>query len=48
MSNCPLCGEKSEGSYSEGGTHFNICEKCYREKYQQERRNKDVTRKLVI
>ncbi len=31
--NCPICGEKTEGTYSEGGTHFNICEQCYQERY---------------
>jgi len=46
--NCPVCGEKTEGSYSEGGIHFDICEECYREKYQEERRNKDVIRKLDL
>ena len=48
MHNCPICGEKTEGSYSEGGIHFDICEECYREKYQEERRNKDVICKLDL
>jgi len=33
--NCPICGEKTEGSYSEGGVHFNVCEVCYQERYQE-------------
>lgn len=46
--NCPICGEKTEGSYSEGGIHFDICEECYREKYQEERRKKNGNRKLGL
>jgi len=34
--NCPICGEKTEGSYSEGGIHFNVCEECYEGRYQQQ------------
>jgi len=34
--NCPVCGEKTEGTYSEGGINFALCENCYREKYQEE------------
>jgi hypothetical protein len=39
--NCPTCGELTEGTYSEGGVLFNVCEVCYQERYQeneQERR----------
>lgn len=31
MHKCPNCGEPTEGSFSEGGIHFAICEKCYGE-----------------
>lgn len=44
MHNCPVCGERTEGSYSEGGVHFSICEKCYEERYQDNeeiRKNKE-------
>jgi hypothetical protein len=33
--NCPTCGELTEGTYSEGGVLFNVCEVCYQERYQE-------------
>jgi len=27
--NCPRCGEKTTGAYSEGGLRWAICEDCY-------------------
>lgn len=48
MHNCPICGEKTEGSFSEGGVHFNVCEQCYQERYQkEEERDKAIERKGV-
>ena len=26
---CPECGKDTNGSYSEGGIHFAVCEDCY-------------------
>ena len=37
--NCPRCGKKTEGSYSEGGTLWALCEDCMnddREKFARE------------
>jgi len=44
MHNCPLCGERTEGTYSEGGVHFNVCDVCYQERYQEkeEERREEV------
>jgi len=32
--NCPLCGELTAGTISEGGIHFSVCEECYEGRYQ--------------
>ena len=46
MHNCPTCGELTEGTYSEGGVLFNVCEVCYQERYQEkeEERREDEQR----
>lgn len=41
MHDCPICGERTEGTYSEGGVHFNVCERCYEERYQEEQERKN-------
>jgi len=41
MHKCPICGELTEGSFSEGGINFTICEKCYKEKYLQDSRERE-------
>ena len=33
---CPMCGELTEGTFSEGGIKFAICEECYSNNYQKE------------
>ena len=41
MHNCPICGELTAGTISEGGVHFSVCDECYQGRYQeneQERR----------
>ncbi|GAJ02894.1 unnamed protein product [marine sediment metagenome] len=44
MHNCPLCGEKTFGTISEGGIHFGVCEECYQGRYQEkeEERREEV------
>lgn len=41
MWNCPRCGQPTEGSFSEGGSHFAICEECMS---HQEEKNRDARR----
>lgn len=52
MWNCPRCGQPTKGSFSEGGSHFAICEECMsqdEEKNRDERRRQGLpsTRKIV-
>jgi len=39
MHKCPNCGEPTEGSLSEGGVNFAICEKCYKKEYKRQKKN---------
>ncbi|GAI73226.1 unnamed protein product [marine sediment metagenome] len=41
---CPVCGEPTEGSYSEGGIHFSICEICYEKIYKGGREATEIAR----
>jgi len=34
---CPRCGRETEGTYSEGGLLWAICEDCMREEREEER-----------
>jgi len=34
MHNCPICGELTAGTVSEGGVLFSVCEECYKGRYQ--------------
>jgi len=40
MHKCPNCGKDTEGSFSEGGVHFAICEECYEKGYKKKEKTK--------
>lgn len=42
MHKCPNCGEPTEGSFSESGNHFAICEKYYEKEYKRQVRNASI------
>ena len=31
---CPICGKETDGTYSEGGILFAICNECYKKEYE--------------
>ena len=37
--NCPRCGKKTEGSYSEGGILWALCEDCMNDDREQFKRD---------
>ena len=46
--NCPICGELTAGTVSEGGVLFSVCEECYQGRYQErEEERRDYERRDV-
>lgn len=48
MHKCPSCGKPTEGSFSEGGVHFAICEECYDKEYKERKRNEVIHQQLGV
>ena len=40
MHNCPVCGEKTNGAWSEGGLKWAICDDCMVKQRQESEREK--------
>ena len=41
---CPRCGQETEGSYSEGGAKWAICEDCMSKDQEEQQAERDAAK----